>query len=60
MNCTGNCNQGRAGDCVPDVDGIDATPDYSGEKLGLLIMLISGILSVAGVLHIAGWLGWLA
>ena len=61
--CSGNCSQGRRPCVTPEacvLPETDATPDYSGERLGLLIMLVSGIVSVAAMLHLAGWLGWLS
>ena len=48
--CTDNCNQGRACDCVPD---IDLPPEkYSYGWAAVLVMLMSAVLVVAPCTYI--------
>ena len=58
MNCTGNCYQGRACDCQPDVEEDQpAEPLTPLRALALIgIILVSGLCSIAVVGFIVGWI----
>ena len=47
MNCTQNCNQGRACDCRMDAEGYlpedDAPPPM--DRIGLILLFCAGVLS---------------
>ena len=52
--CNGNCNQGRACDCAPDVDLEPCRPWRARQFAAVLGLTVGAWLAVAALWHLAG------
>ena len=56
LGCNGNCNQGRACDCVPDIDP-PREPLSRWDSVGVLfVMALSVVIAAVWVPPVVGWL----